>query len=114
MEQATSQIEKDSNYDQDLVRRRAFLAAQFQALPSYGSAELWSRIEESQLKLALPLEVLVKCIRVAVPHGDSAGKLPGSYPSDGPGRQPVCCAQRSACAITCQINGDLALVYASR
>jgi RNA polymerase sigma factor (sigma-70 family) len=74
MEQATSQIEKDSNYDQDLVRRRAFLVTQFQSLPSYGTAEFWSHIEESQLKLALPLEVLVKCVRVAITREDSAGK----------------------------------------
>lgn len=74
MEQATSQIEKDSNYDQDLVRRRAFIAAQFQALPSYGSAEFWSRIEEPQLKLALPLEVLVMCIRIAIMREDDTGK----------------------------------------
>ena len=74
MEQATSQIEKDSNHDQDLVRRRAYIAAQFQALPSYGSAEFWSRIEESQLKLALPLEVLVMCIRIAIMREDDTGK----------------------------------------
>jgi hypothetical protein len=57
MEQVTSQLENDMNYDQDLVRRRAFLTTQFQALPAYGSAEFWSRMEEPQLKLALPLEV---------------------------------------------------------
>ena len=74
MEQASSQIEKNSNYDQDLVKRRAFIATQFQALPPYGSAEFWSRIEESQLKLALSLEVLVKCIRVAIMREDGAGK----------------------------------------
>jgi RNA polymerase sigma factor (sigma-70 family) len=74
MEQAISQSEKDMNYDQDLFRRRALLAAQFQSLPTYGSAEFWSRIEEPQLKLALPLEVLVKCVRVAMTQEDSAGK----------------------------------------
>ena len=74
MEQATSQIEKDSNYDQELVKRRAFIATQFQALPPYGSVEFWSRIEESQLKLALSLEVLVKCIRVAIMREDDTGK----------------------------------------
>jgi|GEM_PF-602279 len=74
MEQETSQSEKDVNYDQDLFRRRANLAAQFQALPTYGSAEFWSLIEEPQLKLALPLEVLVKCIRVAITPEDNAGK----------------------------------------
>jgi len=65
MEQETSQSEKDVNYDQDLFRRREILASQFQALPTYGSVEFWSLIEEPQSKLALPLEVLVKCIRVA-------------------------------------------------
>ena len=74
MEQATSQIKKDSNFDQDLVKRRAYLATQFQTLPTYGSAGFWSRIEESQSKLALPLEVLVKCVRVAITQKDGAGK----------------------------------------
>jgi RNA polymerase sigma factor (sigma-70 family) len=74
MEQVTSQLENDMNYDQDLVRRRAFLTTQFQALPAYGSAEFWSRMEEPQLKLALPLEVLVKCVRIAITREDSAGK----------------------------------------
>ena len=74
MQQETSQYKKDVNYDQDLLGRRAFLATQFQALPAFGSAEFWSRIEEPQLKLALPLEVLVKCIRVAITREDCAGK----------------------------------------
>ena len=74
MEQGTSQSEKEVNYDQDLFRRRAILASQFQALPTYGSVEFWSLIEESQLKLALPLEVLVKCIRVAIAREDNVGK----------------------------------------
>ena len=74
MEQETSQAEKDVNYDQDLFRRRAMLASQFQALPTYGSVEFWSLIEEPQLKLALPLEVLAKCIRVAITREDNAGK----------------------------------------
>ena len=74
MEQATSHSNRDGSYDQDLVRRRAFIATQFQALPSYGSVEFWRRVEESQLKLALPLEVLVKCVRVAINREDNAGK----------------------------------------
>ncbi len=78
MEQATYQTEKDSNkdsnYEQELAKRRAFLAAQFQSLPTYGTAEFWNRIEESQLKLALPLEVLVRCVRVAIAREDDAGK----------------------------------------
>jgi hypothetical protein len=56
MEQETSQPEKDVNYDQDLCRRRAILASQFQALPTYGSADFWRLVEDPQFKLALPLE----------------------------------------------------------
>ena len=74
MEQATYQKEKDNNYVQDLAKRRALIAYQFQSIPTYGSAEFWSRIEESQLKLALSLEVLVKCVRVAITRGDNAGR----------------------------------------
>ncbi|HEY6286004.1 MAG TPA: hypothetical protein VIX20_10105, partial [Ktedonobacteraceae bacterium] len=53
---------------------RAILAARFQALPTYGSADFWRLVEEPQLKLTLPLEVLVKCIRFAMTEEDSAGK----------------------------------------
>jgi len=74
MEQATYQIVRDNNYAQELAKRRAFIANQFQSIPIYGSAEFWIRIEESQLELALPLEVLVKCVRVAVAQEDNAGK----------------------------------------
>ena len=52
MEQETSQSEQAADTDLDLVRRRAALATAFQALPTYGSAEFWSLVEESQLKLA--------------------------------------------------------------
>jgi hypothetical protein len=54
MEQETSESEQDAGYDRDLIRRRAILATAFQALPTYGSAEFWSLVEEPQLKLALP------------------------------------------------------------
>lgn len=74
MEQATFQKGKDNNYVQELEKRRAFIANQFQSIPTYGSTEFWSRIEESQLKLALTLEVLVKCVRVAISREDDAGK----------------------------------------
>jgi hypothetical protein len=53
MEQETSQSETDVNNDHELVRRRAILAAEFHALPTYGSADFWRRVEEPQLKLAL-------------------------------------------------------------
>lgn len=74
MEQETSQSETDVNNDHELVRRRAMLANEFQALPIYGSADFWRLIEEPQLTVALPLEVLVKCIRFAITQEDGAGK----------------------------------------
>ena len=74
MEQATFQTEKDRNYAQELAKRRAIIATQFQTIPTYGSAEFWDRIEESQSKMALPMEVLVKCVRVAISREDNAGK----------------------------------------
>jgi len=74
MEQETSQSEQDADNDLALVRRRAVLATAFQALPTYGSTEFWSIVEESQLKLTLPLEILVKCARVAIAQEDSASR----------------------------------------
>ena len=65
MEQESSQSEQDDDNDLALLRRRAMLATAFQTLPTYGSAEFWSIVEEPQLKLTLPLEILVKCARVA-------------------------------------------------
>jgi len=74
MEQATSDVMRDVTYEQDLIKRRALIAEQFMTLPSYGSTEFWQRIEESQSKQALPLEVLVKCIRLAIHREDGTGK----------------------------------------
>jgi hypothetical protein len=74
MEQATSHPMSDDAYEQDLVKRRALIARQFLTLPPYGSMEFWQHIEEPQSKQALPLEVLVKCVRVAIRRGDDAGK----------------------------------------
>jgi len=74
MEQEASQSETNVNNDHELVRRRAILAMEFQALPTYGSAAFWRLVEEPQSKLALSLEVLVKCIRFAITQEDSAGK----------------------------------------
>jgi RNA polymerase sigma factor (sigma-70 family) len=74
MEQETSQSEQDADNDLALVRRRAVLSTAFQALPAYGSAEFWRLVEESQLKLTLPLEILVKCARVAIGQEDSTSR----------------------------------------
>jgi hypothetical protein len=74
MEQETSQSEQDADNDLALVRRRAVLSTAFQALPTYGSADFWHLVEESQLKLTLPLEILVKCARVAIAQEDSTSR----------------------------------------
>jgi len=75
MEQATSHSMSDHVYAQDLIQRRALIASQFLTLPPYGSMEFWQHIEEPQPKQALPLEVLVKCVRVAIRREDDAGKM---------------------------------------
>jgi Sigma-70, region 4 len=74
MEQATSDVIRDDTYEQDLIKRRSLIAGQFLTLPPYGSKEFWQRIEESQSQQALPLEVLVKCVRVAIRREDDAIK----------------------------------------
>lgn len=85
MKQATSQTEKDSNNVQELAKRRASLATQFQSIPTYGSAEFWSRIEESQSNLALlPIIDLRECIRNAPSNAtlrDSSRKARRIYSS---------------------------------
>ena len=60
MEQETSQSETNVNNDHELVRRRAILATEFQALPTYGSAAFWRLVEEPQSKLALSLGLIRK------------------------------------------------------
>ncbi len=74
MEQATSHVMRDDAYEQELINRRALIAGQFLTLPLYGSTEFWQRIEEPLSGQALPLEVLVKCARIAISLEDSAGK----------------------------------------
>src|SRR6266702_1969208 len=74
VEQKSSQSEGDADHDLDLVMRRAALATAFQVLPAYGSAEFWSLVEEPELKIALPLEILVKCARVAIAREQNAGR----------------------------------------
>jgi len=53
---------------------RVTLADIYKALPAYGSVEFWSSIEEPDLKLAVPLEVLVRCTRAAIACRDDAGR----------------------------------------
>ncbi len=72
MEQKGSQLEGDT--DQDLVKRRAALANAYRALPEYGSTRFWNTVEEPDVKVALSLEILVKCVRVAIARGDDDGR----------------------------------------
>jgi len=59
---------------EELARHRATLAASYDALPAYASAAFWEAIEEPDTRLALPLEVLVRCVRLAVVRGDNDGR----------------------------------------
>lgn len=57
-----------------LFQRRTHLARLFATLPNYGSSAYWRVLEEPDIHLALPLEVLVKCIRASVAHRDTIGQ----------------------------------------
>src|SRR6266852_2799749 len=63
------QLEKDTA-QKELVERRAAFAKAYHSLPEYGSRDFWHRIEEPDVKAALSIEILVKCARVAIAHGD--------------------------------------------
>jgi RNA polymerase sigma factor (sigma-70 family) len=72
VEQKFSQIEEDA--DRGLIRRRIELANVYQTLPEYRSIEFWKIIGEPDIKAALPLEILVRCFRVAIARGDDIGR----------------------------------------
>ena len=44
------------------------------SLPAYGSTAFWQAIEELDRQKAIPLEVLVTCLRLAVAYGDIAAR----------------------------------------
>jgi len=60
--------------DEEVIKRRAYLAGIFEHLPIYGSEAFWSAVETPSMKSALPLEVLVKCLRSLVTKGDIEGR----------------------------------------
>src|SRR5436305_15276693 len=70
MEVETLQEEADN----ELVRRRMYLASIYHALPDYGSTAFWRVVEEPDLTVALPLELLTRCVRAAITRGDNAGR----------------------------------------
>ena len=57
-----------------LARHRMHLAQLYTTLPTYGSVAYWRSVEETDKHRALPLEVIVKCIRAAILRGDSVGR----------------------------------------
>ena len=68
------QAEERDDREGELARRRGVLVSMYCALPAYGSTAFWSVIEEPDMRLALPLEILVKCARAAVTCVDDEGR----------------------------------------
>jgi DNA-directed RNA polymerase specialized sigma24 family protein len=56
------------------VERRIVLAELYNALPAYGSMAFWHAIEDPEVGTALPLELLVRCVRAASSQGDIEGR----------------------------------------
>lgn len=60
--------------DAEFVKRRQAFAYQYSTLPAYGSLAYWRVVEENDTMLALPLEVLVRCLRAAIARADVEGR----------------------------------------
>ena len=74
MEQDRTPYEEDRSGKVDLSERRNVVSTLYDALPTYGSAAFWHVIEESGGHKALPLEVLVRCVRLSVVYGDTTAR----------------------------------------
>jgi DNA-directed RNA polymerase specialized sigma24 family protein len=70
----SAQSQENSDRDGEVARRRAVLADVYDTLPSYGSMAFWRTVEEPDLQAAVPLEVLVRCVRTAIARGDDEGR----------------------------------------
>jgi len=70
-EEPAPSVEDDE--DVELVKRRKGLADRYDALPGYGSVAYWKAIEAG-VEEALPLELLVRCVREAIGRGDDIGR----------------------------------------
>ena len=68
--QAISHPEEGDESNVAVVERRSAFAVVYNALPAYGSDAFWCAVEEP----GKPLEVLVRCVRVAVARGDNTGR----------------------------------------
>lgn len=71
-EESTPSVEDDDG-DIELVKRRKGLVDRYDALPAYGSVAYWKEIEAC-VEEALPLELLVRCVREAMGRGDDIGR----------------------------------------
>lgn len=74
VKQGQSHFEDEYDSDGKAAEWRAVLANMYDALPAYRSAAFWHIIEEFDRSTALPLEVLVRCVRMAVARGDDEGR----------------------------------------
>jgi hypothetical protein len=70
VEQVSSYPEEDHSNREQVIQRRITLADLYSALPEYGSDAYWQALEKPDK----PLEVLVRCVRTAIVHGDIAGR----------------------------------------
>jgi RNA polymerase sigma factor (sigma-70 family) len=64
----------DGSDDAEFIKRRQAFAYQYSTLPEYGSLAFWRVVEESDTMFALPLEVMVRCLRTAIARGDVEGR----------------------------------------
>jgi hypothetical protein len=74
VEQVKSYPEEDHSNSEEVIQRRIALANLYDTLPGYGSDAYWYAVEQPDLSRSLPLEVLVRCVRTAIAHGDIGGR----------------------------------------
>lgn len=74
VEQVNSYPEEDHSNREKVIQRRIALANLYDTLPGYGSDAYWHAVEQPDLSQALPLEVLVRCVRIAIVYGDIVGR----------------------------------------
>lgn len=70
----SAQSKESSERDSEVTRRRSILADAYNTLPAYGSTAFWHAVEGPDVQAALPLEVLVRCVRSAIARGDDEGR----------------------------------------
>jgi len=58
----------------NVVSHRTAIDNLLAGLPAYGSKAFWHRVTDVDKRTDLPLEIFVKCVRIAVACGDNAGR----------------------------------------